>query len=83
MKHADLARVDETMTWQGGDYDPASASPRVKPWKVCMQRGDRRFSDLAVWELGDRERWRDIYELNNLSPCYKVRLGDCFLLPAK
>ncbi|MCY4184251.1 MAG: hypothetical protein OXD45_02900 [Rhodobacteraceae bacterium] len=23
------------------------------------------------------------YELNKLNPDYKVRLGDCFLLPAK
>ena len=54
-----------------------------KPRKGCMVASDKRFSDLAVRHFGDRERWRDIWELNNMTQDQPIRAGDCFLLPEK
>lgn len=49
--------------------------------KGCVHEGDTNLSDLAERYLGDREQWRKIYEINNLSEGQKIRIGDCFLLP--
>ncbi|MCY4306707.1 MAG: hypothetical protein OXC57_00370 [Rhodobacteraceae bacterium] len=38
---------------------------------------------LAVHHFGDRERWRDIHELNNMKKGQKIKAGDCFLLPSE
>lgn len=44
---------------------------------------DRCFSDLVVRYFGDRERWREIYALNDMKKGQPIRAGDCFLLPAE
>ena len=51
--------------------------------KGCLHAGDKRFSDLAVRHFGDRDRWREIHELNNMKKGQPIRAGDCFLLPAE
>jgi len=48
-----------------------------------MVASDKRFSDPAVRHFGNRERWRDIWELNNMTQDQPIRAGDCFLLPEK
>ncbi|MCY4309586.1 MAG: hypothetical protein OXC57_15120 [Rhodobacteraceae bacterium] len=48
-----------------------------------MHAGDKRFSDLAVRHFGDRDRWREIWELNDMKKGQGIKAGDCFLLPEK
>lgn len=52
-----------------------------EPRKGCVREGDTNLSDLAERYLGDRERWRKIYEINNISEGQVIKIGDCFLLP--
>ena len=54
-----------------------------EPRKGCMVATDSRFSDLAVRHFGDRDRRREIWELNNMKKGQAIRAGDCFLLPEK
>ena len=54
-----------------------------EPRKGCMVATDRRFSDLAVRHFGDRERWREIWQRNDMKKGQAIRAGDCFLLPDK
>jgi len=43
----------------------------------------KRFSDLAVRHFGERDRWREIWELNDMKKGQSIKAGDCFLLPEK
>ncbi|MYE36012.1 MAG: ankyrin repeat domain-containing protein [Rhodobacteraceae bacterium] len=52
-----------------------------EPRKGCVREGYTSFSDLAERHLGGHERWREIYELNNISEGQVIKIGDCFLLP--
>lgn len=54
-----------------------------QPKRGCLHVEDKRFSDLAVRHFGDRERWREIWELNDMKKGQSIRTGDCFLLPEK
>ncbi len=54
-----------------------------KPSKGCMVSSDKRFSDLAVRHYGDRDRWSEIWELNDMKKGQPIKAGDCFLLPDK
>ena len=63
--------------------DAALLGHASQPRKGCLHAGDKRFSDLAERHLGDRERWRDIWELNDMKKGQKIKPWDCFLLPEK
>ncbi len=52
-----------------------------EPRYGCVREGDTNLSDLAERYLGDHERWRKIYEINNISEGQVIKIGDCFLLP--
>jgi len=63
--------------------DAALAVHAGQPRKGCLHAGDKRFSDLAVRHFGDRDRWREIWELNDMKKGQGIKAGDCFLLPEK
>ena len=62
---------------------PALLAWNGQPRKGFLHVEDKRFSDLAVRHFDDRERWRDIWDLNDMKKGQKIRAGDCFLLPEK
>ena len=86
-KRADMSARDFAVkykNWAMVDLlDAALLVHAGKPRKGCMVATDRRFSDLAVRHFGDRDRWREIWQRNDMKKGQPIRAGDCFLLPDK
>lgn len=84
---ADMSSRDFAVKYSGPGMvdliDTALLVHAGKPRKGCMVSSDKRFSDLAVRHFGDRDRWREIWELNDMKKGQSIKAGDCFLLPEK
>ena len=84
-KRADMTARDFAVKYKNRDMvdllDAALLVHAGQPRKGCMVSTDSRFSDLAARHLGDRDRWREIWELNDMKKGQPIRAGDCFLLP--
>ncbi len=86
-KRADMSARDFAVKYKNwAMVDLLDAALRVHAGELrrgCMVATDTRFSDLAARHLGDRDRWREIWQLNDMKKGQGIRAGDCFLLPNK
>ena len=66
LSYIDTDQLEPTMAWRGGEC-----------YGYKVKRGDNKLSIVAWNVYHDRERWRELVQLNGLTGNKTYRLGDC------
>ena len=80
---SDPARVDPAAggSGRGGSSDVAGGNKSLQDLRSIRMRQNETLSQIALRELGDKDRWRELLVLNDLKDARTLRVGQLLYLP--